>query len=56
MIYITKKVKGKGEVLPVKRHEGTKGKKGHNSTLSLTSALNRGLVVNTMPKVALPPR
>ena len=39
---MTTTVKGKGKVHPRTGHEGPRGCKGNNRTLSLTSALDRG--------------
>jgi len=45
------KVKGNSTVHPRTDHEGLEGEQRYSSTLSLTSALDGGLVVNTMPQL-----
>ena len=45
------KVKGNNKVHPRTDDEGPEGEQRYNSTLSLTSVLDGGWVVNTMPQL-----
>jgi hypothetical protein len=47
-------IKGNSKVRPRTGHEGPKGEQRNSSTLSLTSALDGGLVVNATPWLLYP--
>ena len=49
------KVKAKGKVHPRTGNEGPEGQQRYSSTLCLTSALDRGWVVNATPRPLYPP-
>ena len=47
-------VQGKGKGHPITGHEGPEGEQMYNSTLSSTSALDGGWVVNATPRPLYP--